>query len=437
MHLEFRQSQTQNQVQTLKQWLSPKMIQVLTTFHLPYTQLVQQVESAVQDNIFLEVTRYDQLAAPIAERRLSSRSDYSGADEPDAYNSVIEQKPLHQHLLDQLRLESLPHTEMRIAEALIDQINDKGYLIDYDPVRRHLASRFDVAERKIGDVLKIIQEFDPDGVGARTLKECLLIQLRQLSLESEELHDLLHNIISHHLESLSEGNFRAISDELDIDSAGVEEIAEFIRTQFNPHPGLQFSAASPAAPIIPSFEFRIIDGKVKIINLEATSGIQVGISAEYIKELKNSGQDGETQRFLQERYEKAKLWVELIKKRQDNLNEIAKVIAERQQDFLLKGLDYLKPLMQKEIATTRSISPSTVSRIVSSKYVQTPQGLLAFKALCPRAYFGRSQAAMIAEIKDAIAEFPDYSDQKIARYLAQKGLKVARRTVNKYRHYSY
>lgn len=435
MRLEIRQNQAQAQIQTLRQWLSPKMIQVLKTFNLPYSQLVQQVESAAQDNMFLEITRYDQLAAPIAQRKLSSRSDYSGNDDSDPFASVLEQKSLHQHLLDQLRLESLSFTDTKIAEALIDAINDKGYLLNYDHLRKELASRFNVAERKIGEVLKIVQDFDPDGVGARTLKECLLIQLNQLSLENDELVELLQEVISHHLEDISEGKYQEVATKLDIEVQGIEGVAEFIRSQFNPTPGSQFSNAAPSGPVIPSFEFKVVDGKVKITNLESRDGIQVGISSEYLKKINDPNNDAAARAFLQERYEKAKTWIELIQKRQENLNEIAKYIADRQTDFLIRGPRFLKPLLQKNIAEAKSISPSTVSRIVSSKYVQTPHGMFAFKALCPREYFGRSQAAMIAEIKSALEQFPNLSDQKIAHYLAQKGLAVARRTVNKYRHH--
>jgi RNA polymerase sigma-54 factor len=175
------------------------------------------------------------------------------------------------------------------------------------------------------------------------------------------------------------------------------------------------------------------DGKVALTNLEQKMGLQVGLSQDHEKVLKDPQLDEKTKQFLEEKLKKAKELVENIQKRYENLEKLAAFVANRQRQFVEKGVAFLEPLLQKDIAGYLGISPSTVSRIVSAKYIQTPHGLFALKRLCPRSHFGKTSVRLQQIIKETIAKNPGLSDQKVSKILQSQGIQIARRTVAKHR----
>ncbi len=419
---------SQKQVLKLRQILTPKLIQMLKTFHVSYTDLLQQVNDEIKDNVFLEVVRFDKLT----EHRARSK-DETGHDVSEYLSSEHRSKGLYEMLMDQLEFEHLGQKEHDIAAELIEHINDRGYIDDYPAIRDQIVKKFDVADRKVGDVLKIIQSFEPEGVGARSLKECLLIQVEAHEFDHEKLRDVFREVITHHLDELSEKKFAKIAKKLGIEEDGVEAIAEFIKNNLNPNPAISVGGNSEARHVVPSFEVEWRDGKVILTNLEQTMGIQVGISQNYDHILNDPNVDQPTKDFLQEKLKKAEELVENIKKRHENLERLATYIMNKQRFFVEKGPIFLEPLLQKEVAKYLGISNSTVSRIVSSKYVQTPHGMFSFKQLCPRDHFGKTSVRLMLIIRELVKEHPDFSDEKIARLLKLQGINIARRTVAKHR----
>lgn len=431
--MNLRQSLSPKQVMTLRQMLNPKMIQMLKTFHLPYSELIEKIQESVDDNMFLDIIRYDQLTDYQASKRQSDDDRFMGRDASDFASGDAGQETLHEYLMSQLDLENLSEKEYEIAAFIIDHIDEKGYIEDYDKVRVKTAAEFDVAERKVNDILKIIQSFEPEGVGARSLKECLLIQIEQYDFENEKLREVLDRVVRNHLDDLAAERFNVIAKSLGIAPDGVQALAEFIRQNLDPAPGQRFSKQEFNRHVIPSFEVSLINGKPAITNLEDTMGIQIGLSGKYEAMLNNPELDEKTRAYLKEKYEAAKELVENIRKRRENLNKLIQMIISRQELFLKKGVFYLEPLLQKTIAAQLDISPSTVSRIVSSKYIQTPHGIFSLKQLCPRSHFGKTSVRLIHIVRDVAAEHPELSDSKIRELLQRQGLDIARRTVAKYR----
>lgn len=418
----------------LKQYLSPKLIQMLKLFNYSYTDLVEKVRDEVENNVLLEVSRFDQLTSYASKSLHQNDASFMGKDVSDFLKDTKEEGSLYHFLDSQLKLENISEKDHAIASALIEEINPRGYLDNYAQLKPMLCQRFGISERKLLEVLGIIQTFEPEGVGARSLKECLLIQLDAHQFDDVRLRDIMKKIVSSHLDDLNADNYAKIAKELSIEAEGVKAVHEFIKQNLTPNPASNFSNTAFNMHIIPSFETRVENGKVIVINLEKTKGIEVTISSHYLKLLESKTLDADTRQFLTEKLEKAKELIETIQNRQATLNNLARFILEKQRTFLEKGLFYLEPLLQKEVAEHLSLSSSTVSRIVSSKYVQTPYGVISFKQLCPRRHFGKTAIRVQHIVKELADTYPTHSDQQLVALLKESGLDIARRTVAKYRH---
>lgn len=417
----------------LKQMLHPKLIQMFKLFQLPYHELVETIERESQNNVFIDVVRFDQLMNPASHRKSSARSE-STADSAD-FEAVIpsKEKTLYEFLMSQLQLLHLSQKDDDIAKFLIQSIDQRGYLSDYEAVKKAIQQQMDVADRKIGEILKIIQTFEPEGVGARTLKECLLIQVEEYDFEHDSLRKILKEVISKHLDDFGTQSYDKISRHMKIPLEGVEQLAAFIKENLNPHPGLRFSNQSYDEILIPSFEVRFEKDSLLFTNLEKQKGIDVRLSEKYKAMLADPHTDPETKTYLSEHFKKASEFIENIQKRQDNLERIAKFIIQKQLTFIKSGPVYLEPLLQKDIAREFGLSSSTISRIVSAKVIQTPFGVYAFKSLCRRRVFGKTTEQLRAIIQDLFIHNPLLSDQQMTQLLVQHGIPMARRTVAKYR----
>lgn len=429
MSLRFNLSQ--RQILTLKQVLSPKMIQMMKTFQQSYVDLVHEVETQSKDNVFLEIQQYDQLT----DYSRSVRAPHSGEEmDLSDYAPAQEAKSLESFLLEQLDVMHLSFKEDRMARFMVEQLDERGFLTNYAEVKEKMVKKFGVAERKVGDILKIIQTLEPDGVGARSLKECLLIQLAQQDFEHPTLKSLLETVIKNHLDELGEKKYEALAQKLDIEPEGVEGIAVYIRETLNPNPGSGFSNSNLNYHVIPSFEVEEMQGQVIITNLEEQMGIKVGMSGKYKAMLDDPHLDEESRKFLKEKYEKAQQLIENIERRRQNLEQLARFVLTHQQAFIKRGEAFLEPLLQKEVAEKLGISPSTVSRICSSKFVRTTHGVFSFKQLCPRKTFGKTVERIKLILAVMMKDHPNLSDQQYSNLLKKENINMARRTVTKYRH---
>ncbi len=433
--MKFEQRFTQKQLMSLRQIMSPVMIQRMSQFGMSYDDLVRHVETTTKDNVFLKISRQDTLKSQGGQRVLSARQDYAGEEElSSAVDRHSNEDSLVDHLNTQLKLENLGEKETAIMSVLIEHLDARGYLLNYEEVRDQIVKDQNVAPRKVGEVLKILHTFEPEGVGARTLTECLRIQVQEYNFQMEELRTALDVLIKDHLEDLAEARYHKISEKLGYDEEEVAGLAQFIRDNLSPNPAAGFRHDSFTHHIVPSFKVAYEDGKLNLQNLEEEKGIKVSISDDYLNQLSDPNLDPESRAFLDQQLSAAKQLIETMEYRQENLTRLMQFIVDRQESFFKYGEAYLEPLLQKEVAEHLEMAPSTISRICSSKYVETPHGVILFRNLCPRDHFGKTALRLEKIVQDACERFPAHSDQKLVDVLkVEHGIVIARRTVTKYR----
>ena len=424
MQLTQRLSSQQKQVQ--RQTLSQEMIQMLHLFQMPYGEFAAYLETETEKNVLLEVARFDDLGPIPKQASSEAHGDVSDFAKDDANVSLID------HVLDQLKLMQLRPKDYDIAAWLVQFLDDRGFFPDFPTLSQNAQIQFGIADRKVKDLLKIIQTVEPDGVGARSLKECLLIQIEAYNFDHESLREVLTEAVSDHLEDLAAHQFEKVAKALDIPVSGVEPLQDFIKTNLNPNPGASFSG-SAGQVVIPSFEATWENGQLRLVNLEKEKGISLQFSQRYLTMLSDPNTDKETLTYLKERYEKAKTLMEKLQRRADSLQRVVIYVLQKQEKFLTSGPSYLTPLLQKEVASHFGLSSATVSRIVSQKYVQTPFGAVSLKDLCPRDHFGKTKTQLTGIVQDLVVKNPGLSDEKLRSKLEAMGFEIARRTIAKYR----
>lgn len=369
------------------------MLQLLKTLHLPYTELIDSINKEVIENPALEFEKQDELIAYAKTLADSKVSHSIGFDESMPDREIKDQGPsLQDYLEEQIRLEDLEEKELHIAKYLIANIDEKGYIKDYPVIRREVMQKFGVKSCNVDKTLEIIQTLEPEGVGARNLKECLLIQINEFNFESDALQDVIYKTIKYHFEKLAKKKYKEIAEELELEEEGVKHIAEFIEKNLNPAPGYLYRNDRQEQTIIPSFIIKedeeTLENKFIYENLEETKGPRLKINFQYLRMLENKETDDETRTYLKEKLEAAKIFIDNINKRQNTVNNIIKIITSSQQDFFEKGYFWLQPLQQNNLASQVGVHPSTISRAVSTKYAETPQGLYPLKHMCPRNFKG-------------------------------------------------
>ena len=418
-----------NQKQSLALSLNPKLIQMFNIFHLSYADLLNHIKQEQDDNVFIEVSQSDSLMIKSLTKQSSApNSDTQATD----LISSQDYQSIRDFALSQLNYSLLTKTEKQVLILLIDSLDDKGFILNWTEASTYIKKSLSVSQAVIDKCLSVLQEFEPDGIGARSLEECLTIQLDHLELDNTDLILLLNKVIKSHLTDLADQNYKVIAQFCNIPLEGVAVLADFIKTNFNPNPGASFSNKNPHY-ITPSFHISFLNDNLTIQNLEVDKGISISLSETYLETLEQKDLDATTKQFLTEKYQKAKDMIQFINQRRVMLETLMSTIAKKQVLYFQKGPDFLIPLLQKDIARELSLSPSTVSRILSSKFCQTPYGTIPLKVLCPRNYFGKTKAQFIAFIAYFLKENPQLSDNKIAMMLREKGIHIARRTVTKYR----
>lgn len=427
--LSLRPTVQTKQTLALRQILSPKLIQRYQLFQLSYSDLMGHIERELDDNVYLDVKQSDRLV----NQRLTVVSSGSGSDWSDWVVSPDDEANLETYLLKQVDLLGVSALDQAILESLIAGINDRGYLEGYREIQASIMAKHGVDERKVRAMLRVLQGLDPEGVGARTVSECLQIQIEAHDFESEELKELLHRVVTHHLDEIGGGDYGKLAKQLGIDEAGVGAIVQFIKNNLNPTPGYRFGSREVARPIIPSYEVVMEGGELVVTNLESELGIELGMSGHYEAMLHDPLLDDASKQFLLLKQEKARELIDTIQRRRDGLDRLVRVVIEKQRGFFEWGPGYLNPLLQKEVAEVIGYSPSAVSRIVSSKYISTSFGIVPLRQLCPLRVCGTTTKRLEALVSSLCEANPGYSDREIARVLEERGVRIARRTVTKYR----
>lgn len=344
---------------------------------------------------------------------------------------ISSSKSLYDHLRWQLSLSDFDEEEKRIAQAIIASISEDGYL---KVPLNEIASDYKLDETLLEAVLFRIQEFDPLGVGARNLQECLLIQVKDLGRDKEDLEE----IINEHMKDLENRNFEAIQESMNLSLEAVKELHKII-IHLDPKPGSAFFNKQTQY-VIPDVYIRKIDGEfVVMLNDEGVPRLR--ISKTYKDLVLKGGGDEKTNDYIQEKLNSALWFIKSIYQRQKTIYKVVKSILKFQKDFFEKGPEYMKPMILKDVAQDVGIHESTVSRVTTNKYVNTDGGVFELKYFFNSGIGGDwgervGTESVRQKIKQLIQkEDPKnpLSDQKLTEELEAQGIRVSRRTVSKYR----
>jgi RNA polymerase sigma-54 factor len=346
-------------------------------------------------------------------------------------DSLVAGTSLQEMLLEQVRESSLPSEQWPIAEMLIGNIDEYGYL---KATLEELAFSTGVPAERILEVLKVIQSFDPSGVGARDLRECLMLQLERSNQQST----LEYRIVNEFMEALGKRRIPEIARGTGTEVDEVQDALENI-ARLEPRPGRAFLPDNDQYILPEVFVQRSGDDYVVTTNNEHIPHLR--ISNTY-KDLMSQGQNSpEVRNYIREKIRAGKFLIKSLHQRQQTILNIAREIVHRQRDFMEKGVSALKPLTMVQIAEVVGVHETTVSRAVSGKYMQTPRGIFEMKYFFTAGIQTASGDGMSnTSVKDMIDEIfknenpaKPLSDQEVVRMLKEKGIEIARRTVAKYR----
>ncbi len=364
-----------------------------------------------------------QISAPAIERDNEDRSSDS----------------LQEHLLWQLRLTPFSNTEQVIATIIIDSIENDGYLkASIADIHQSLADEDNEIELdEIEAVLHRIQHFDPVGVAARDLRECLLIQLKQYKTNDLENIDLLATLIDHHLDTLAKRDYAQIKRTLKITE---EQLTDLVRTiqLLNPRPGSQIHVENTEY-IVPDVYTQKIHGRWQL-SLNPNNVPRLQVAQHYAQMIKRADNSADNV-YLKNNLQEARWFLKSLQSRNETLLKVSTAIVERQRDFLDHGDEAMRPLVLHDIAEEVDMHESTISRVTTRKYLHTPRGIYELKYFFS-SHVGTdsggecSATAIRAIIKKLVAaENPrkPLSDNKIADIIGDQGINVARRTIAKYR----
>ena len=344
---------------------------------------------------------------------------------------------LRDYLYWQMRLTPFTNREMALATSIIDAINEAGYLtVALAELCQGLRDEFSVTLDEAEAVLKRVQHFDPQGVGARNPAECLLLQLEALPVDTPWLTEA-RCLVEQHLELLANHDFAALMRRLKVSREALQGIISLIQS-LDPHPGARLSNAAPQYVVPDVLVYRQRNAWRVELNPEIMPKLR--INARYAALTRRAGQNGDAT-CLRNHLQEARWFLKSLQNRNETLLKVATCIVERQREFLEWGDESMKPLILRDIAEVLGMHESTISRVTTQKYMHTPRGIYELKYFFSSHVGTRdggecSSTAIRAMIRKLIqAEDPGkpLSDDKIARLLEAEGIQVARRTVAKYR----
>ncbi len=468
----------QIQTQKLLQKLSPQQIQLMKLLQLPTIALEQRIKEEMEINPALEegaetddepkdeFENEEFEDAPKDEehnRDDFALTDYMDDDEGASYklkaNNISpdeERKEIpfsvgltFQDMLEsQLGMKALDDREYQIADYLIGNLDDDGYL------RRDLGSIVDdiafsqnitTTEEELLELLKVIQDFDPAGVGARDLQECLLIQLRRKEVQTQ-IVELATEVVEKQMDEFSKKHYDKIAKKLEIDDELLKEVIQEI-LKLNPRPGNSMADGQKSyQQVIPDFTITNDDGEL-LLGLNSRNAPDLKVSAEYNKMFEEYSKtkdkaNKEASMFIKQKLDGARWFIDAIQQRNQTLLFTMNAIMEYQRDYFLTGDEtQLKPMILKDIAEKVLLDISTISRVANSKYVQTPFGTFLLKTFFSESLSTDSgEEVSTREVKKILEDCigaeskkKPLTDDKLAKILKEKGYNIARRTIAKYR----
>jgi len=466
----------------LQQKLSPQQIQYQKLLQLNTLALEQRIKTELELNPILEETLDEEIDLEQLEENPDDTNEkveddedlYSSKDDEfdleDFMNDVEsdyeierinrrndeeyvqpiapQRKTLRENLVDQLRMLDLTEEELILGENIIGSLDKDGYLkTDLEKIVNELKlfENIEVTVEQAEKILHEIQKLEPVGIGARSLQECLLVQIRNSSYDPYYSY-LAEKILSEHFEDFVNKRFEVIQKNMNLSKETLRTTIDLIQ-KLNPKPGEGNIDSEEMNQITPDFIIEKVDDNY-IVTLNDRSVPSVTVSKTYLEMLdsnkrkrKISEREKETHKFLREKFESAKWFIASLQQRRNTLMKIMQAILEKQYEFFENGPKFLKPMIYKDIADEIGMDISTISRVVNGKYVQSPQGIHELKYFFSEGLTTDSgEEVSNKHIKELIKEICEnepknapYSDDKIASILQERGFHVARRTVAKYR----
>ena len=452
---------------SLQTKISPQQIQMIKLLELPTMLLEERIKREIEENIVLEEDVDAKGEGEDSPEKISVEEYIGKEDETPSYKARVnnfskddKQRPVYiseghslgEYLVEQLRFRSLSEMEMIVAVYIVGSIDDDGYL------RREVQSLsddlaftrgLDVSVEEIERILGIVQELEPAGIGARSLQECLLLQMSRQHLDSH--HKLLaHKIISAHFEAFAKKHYERLMQRLDIGEDDFREAIDYIRS-LSPKPGNMYSdgGIDTTPYITPDFILDNSDGDLRLA-LNSAGIPEVRISRRYRDMMRDmvapdgtiKAEDKDAVQFVKSKIDSAKWFISAIKQRHDTLMRTMQTILDFQRDYFQDGdKSKLRPMILKDIADRTDLDVSTISRVVNSKYIQTHFGIILLKSLFSEGMQTTSGEEVSShEIKTILQVCIDgedkrhpLTDENLMDILNDKGYRIARRTVAKYR----
>lgn len=446
------------------QKLSPLQIQTIKLIELPIQDLEQRIRKELEENPVLddETTESKDEDGEEQPREVSlsdikeddSIPDYKlrvnnyGKDERPEYNTFSVKESFTQSLMEQLGFRNLSEHQHDIAAFIIGSLDEDGYLRrDIDSLVDDLAFRMNIetTPEEVEKMLHIIQEFDPPGIGARDLRECLLIQLKGLKQTPDVIN--AQRILTDWFQEFSNKHFQKIMTRLNLSQDEMKAAMARI-VKLNPSPGGQIddSYNDQAQQIVPDFILSLENGELKL-TMPRFSIPEIRINKKYADLLMDAANSSERQKkeaatFVKQKMDSAKWFVEALKQRHNTLLSTMQAIIDYQHDYFMDGDEsHLKPMVLKDIASKTGFDISTISRVVNSKYIETHFGIFPLKYFFSEGLENQQgEEVSTRELKKVLQDFVDkedkhkpLTDDELVTLMNEKGYKVARRTIAKYR----
>ncbi len=450
---------------------SPQMIQAMQVLQLPLLELKDQIEQELQENVFLErkdesegepdapaaqPTSAESDGQPLEDRlhrefseeieqleaRLEpswrQRLSPSGAmDEEERRFEALNNTPgratsLPEYLMTQVRTQESDPELIRVVEHIVFSLDEDGRLAE---TAEQIAQQLLVPLPLAIEAVDLVRDLEPIGVGARDLRDCLLMQLDRLDF----VRPLTRRLVEAHLDDLAMNRLPKIAKETGATIDEIKESWEFLRNHCNPHPGSEFTGEPPAG-VTPDVVVDEVDGKFEVRSQRGAVP-ELSISPVYRNLLKEARSDPKVYEYLRRKIEAAKWFIESVHQRQNTIERIATEVVRRQEGFLRHGVQHLVPMKMQDIADAVHVHISTVSRATSGKYIQTPQGVFDMKRFFSGGTMSDS-GDMVSQqaVKDTLKQIVDaedkdnpLSDDQLVEELGKRGVHIARRTVTKYR----
>ena len=444
------------------QKLSPLQIQTIKLIELPIQELEQRIRKELEENPVLDEDlpkENDEDQAP-REGSLSEykeddsipsyrlRSDNYSKDERPQYNTFSVKESFTQSLMEQLGYRSLSEHQYAVAAFLIGSLDDDGYLRrSIDSVVDDISFRANIEtdEDEVLEMLRVIQEFDPVGVGARDLRECLLLQIRHCRKSPEVDH--ARKILESHFHDFTGKHYRKIMARMNLTEEEMKAaIAKILK--LNPSPGGQIddSYSDQAQQIVPDFLLEYKDEEL-VLTMPRFTIPELRVNRKYADLLMEAANSSEREKkeaaaFVKKKLDSAKWFVEAIKQRHNTLYSTMQTIIDYQREYFVDGDEtHLKPMVLKDIAEKTGFDISTISRVVNSKYIETHFGIYSLKYFFSEGLENQEgEEVSTRELKKALQDCVDnedkqkpLTDDELVEKMTEKGYKVARRTVAKYR----